>query len=266
MVKGLEKFKEYFADYSDNYTLIGGTACSLAMEEAGLDFRVTRDLDIVLYVEALNAEFVRCFWDFVKAGNYKNRQKSEDRKVFYRFNNPEDTSFPYMLELFSREPDILNIDAESHLTPIPVDEDLSSLSAILMDENYYGFIQAGTVKHDGLSIVKPEYLIPLKARAWLDITERSGHEGGDCRKHRNDVFRLYTILPLALTVSLPESVQKDMKAFLERIEILKTIDMKNFGLRNSTVEEVCTALRKIYVLMRPSRNRGRGQMSVGRGQ
>ena len=43
-----------------------GPACYLAMEEAGLDFRVTKDLDIVLCVEALDAEFVGAFWDFVK--------------------------------------------------------------------------------------------------------------------------------------------------------------------------------------------------------
>jgi hypothetical protein len=32
--------------------LIGGTACIVIMQEAGLDFRATKDLDIVLYVEA----------------------------------------------------------------------------------------------------------------------------------------------------------------------------------------------------------------------
>ena len=246
MVRGLEKFKEYFEEYSDSYALIGGTACSLAMEEVGLDFRVTRDLDIVLYVEALDTDFVRCFWDFVKAGNYKNQQKSEGWKVFYRFNNPEDTSFPHMLELFSRVPDILNIDAESHLTPIPVDEDLSSLSAILMDENYYEFIQAGTTKHDGLSVVRPECLIPLKARAWLDITERSGHEGRECRKHRNDVFRLYGIITLDSHVTLPDEIISDMTEFLNRIQAEKTIDLSTLGIRRTSVEEVCKNLKEIY--------------------
>jgi len=32
MVRGLAKFKEHFQSYSDRYVLIGGTACSLAME------------------------------------------------------------------------------------------------------------------------------------------------------------------------------------------------------------------------------------------
>ena len=37
--------------------LIGGTAATLAMEDAGLDFRATKDLDIVLHIAALNAAF-----------------------------------------------------------------------------------------------------------------------------------------------------------------------------------------------------------------
>ena len=30
MVKGLEKFKEYFTGFEDNYVIIGGTACDIA--------------------------------------------------------------------------------------------------------------------------------------------------------------------------------------------------------------------------------------------
>lgn len=32
MVYGLEKFREYFSQYSDQYVLIGGAACDLIME------------------------------------------------------------------------------------------------------------------------------------------------------------------------------------------------------------------------------------------
>jgi len=35
-----------FHEYADRYVLIGGTACDLAMDEAGLDFRVTNDLNL----------------------------------------------------------------------------------------------------------------------------------------------------------------------------------------------------------------------------
>jgi len=40
------------------------------MEEAGLGFRATKDLDIVLSVETLDVSFVRAFWEFVRTGKY----------------------------------------------------------------------------------------------------------------------------------------------------------------------------------------------------
>lgn len=57
--------------------MIGGTAGSQAMEEAGLEFRVTMDLDIVLCIEILDADYVRVFWDFNRAGRYQNKKVPE---------------------------------------------------------------------------------------------------------------------------------------------------------------------------------------------
>ena len=36
MVKGLDLFRAHFRAFSDRYALIGGTACDLALTEAGL--------------------------------------------------------------------------------------------------------------------------------------------------------------------------------------------------------------------------------------
>jgi len=105
MIKGLDKFRQHFVDFTDHYVLIGGAASDLVMDEAGVDFRVTKDLDIVLCVEALDDSFANAFWEFVKAGGYQNQQRSMDKKIFYRFNEPQDKSYPFMLELFSRTPD-----------------------------------------------------------------------------------------------------------------------------------------------------------------
>src|SRR3989304_7931645 len=86
VVRGLDVFREYFAGHADQFVLIGGTAATLAMEDAGLEFRATKDLDIVLHIEALNAAFGEVFWKFVEKGRYKIRQASDTGKpVFYRF-------------------------------------------------------------------------------------------------------------------------------------------------------------------------------------
>ena len=46
MVNGLDIFAERFKDYSDNFIIVGGTACSLAMNDAGINFRATNDIEI----------------------------------------------------------------------------------------------------------------------------------------------------------------------------------------------------------------------------
>ena len=77
MVRGLEHFRKYFLDYADRYVLIGGTACSALLNEKSLDFRATKDLDLVLVIEALDKEFARAFWDYIQIGKYKHRQQSD---------------------------------------------------------------------------------------------------------------------------------------------------------------------------------------------
>jgi hypothetical protein len=250
MVRGLDRFKAHFAGYADRYVLIGGTACSVAMEEAGLDFRATKDLDIVLCVEALDKEFVDAFWDFVRAGRYNNRQKSTGRKLFYRFYDPEDETFPFMLELFSRQPDSLSLKDDSHLTPIPMNEEASSLSAILLNEDYYRFIHGGKREINGLSVLGPEYLIPLKARAWLDMIARQATgesvDGKDIRKHKNDVFRLYRIIDPMATISLPDSLGDDLRRFIESVTTEALVDLKALGFRNTNLEEILGQIARIY--------------------
>lgn len=82
MVEGMDKFKEYFKDYSDNYVLIGGAACDTLIENEGLNFRATKDLDIILIVEAHTTEFAAKFWDFIKDGKYANNEESTgDRRI-----------------------------------------------------------------------------------------------------------------------------------------------------------------------------------------
>lgn len=76
MVTGIEKFKEHFSGFEGMYSLIGGVACGLLMDDSGLDFRATKDFDIVLIIEAMNAGFGKTFWDFIAEGGYSIREKA----------------------------------------------------------------------------------------------------------------------------------------------------------------------------------------------
>ncbi len=218
MVKGLDIFRRHFRDYADRYVLIGGAACDIAMTGVGLSFRATKDIDIVLCAEALDVAFVRAFWGFVRAGGYRIQEQSTGQRQFYRFQKPADANYPFVLELFSRRPDVLQLAAGSHLTPLPMEEDVSSLSAILMDIDYYGFIQAGRQVVKGLPVVGPAQLITLKARAWLDLTrrEQSGEkiDSKMIKKHKNDVFRLFQILDPTTDPAAPAAIKKDLNDFI----------------------------------------------------
>lgn len=251
MVTGLDLFREHFKEFQKSYVLIGGVACYLNMEEAGVDFRATKDLDIVLCAEALDIAFIAHFWEFVKAGGYQNQQKSTGDKQFYRFDKPTTEGYPYMLELFSRVPDQLNLADDAQLTPIPVDDDISSLSAILLDDDYYQCLQNGTIVIDSVPVLGAEFILPFKARAWLDLSGRkkAGEkvDSKTVRKHRNDVFRLSILLAPTQRVLVADTIKQDMASFLTAMKVEDGLNLKSFGL-TSSLEDVLNNMQSIYQL------------------
>ncbi len=224
MVKGLELFSSHFRDHADRFILIGGTACDMLFTEAGMEFRSTKDLDIVLVLENMTNEFGTAIWEFIKQGRYEQTQQDTEKRKYYRFNNPGQPEYPYMLELFSRIPDGLSLPVGATLTPVPVGEDISSLSGILLDEAYYRFLQSGRTMVRELPLVGPGHLIALKAKAWVNLSAmRARGEAVDSRnisKHKNDILKLATIAdPVPLT-ECPDNIRGDMREYMERIRAM----------------------------------------------
>lgn len=226
MVIGQAIFQEWFRGFEDQYVLIGGTAASITMAEAGQPFRGTKDLDIVLHVEALTPAFGQRFWQFVQAGGYQQKEGDPDqRPCLYRFQKPLDDEFPHMLELFSRVPDGLRFVPPGHLTPIPIDEQVSSLSAILLDEDYYQFVLSGRKNKYGLpSWVGEDRLIPLKAVAWMEMSERSQSgapiDSKKIDKHLSDIMLLSSLLQPGQVIELPEKIRANLQAFVRAVAAL----------------------------------------------
>lgn len=251
MVKGLDLFQRHFEGYADQFILIGGTAAMLAMERAGLEFRATKDLDIVLHIEALKPTFGTAFWEFVEKGGYEIRESSETGKpVFYRFQKPKDAAYPFMLELFCRSPDGLRLAHTSQLIPIPLDDSVASLSAILLDDSYYGFILEGRRQIDGLSWIGEDRLIPLKAHAWLDLSERKARgepvDSKNIRKHANDVIRLSQLLSPESRIPTPGKIGEDLSRFLQELTADETYTTKSFGL-DTPLAEVVSRIARAYL-------------------
>ncbi|MCD7948963.1 MAG: hypothetical protein LUG12_01705 [Erysipelotrichaceae bacterium] len=91
---------------------------------------------------------------------------------FYRFSHPKSKEYPSMIELFSKSQNWISENINSQIIPIHIDDNISSLSAILLNEDYYEFLKRGKTIIDGLSVLKAEYIIPFKAKAWIDLSEK----------------------------------------------------------------------------------------------
>ena len=248
MVKGIEIFQEYFKEYTDQYVLIGGAACSVSFEEQEINFgRTTKDLDIVLIVEARTKEFGEQFWKFIRDGRYRIRAKSNGEPQFYRFDKPEDERFPKMIELFSRTNYMLQ--EENGLTPIHIDDSVSSLSAILLNDAYYRALLDGREIMMGISVLKPEWIIPFKAKAWMDLTDRKAAgehvDSKNIRKHKNDVFRLTELIDPAAKITAPNGVYADIQEFVQRMQN-ESVDIKQLGLAGRTKDQILEEVKDLY--------------------
>lgn len=255
-VKGLDRFKEYFLDFKDNYVIIGGTACSVILRNADMQPRATKDIDMILVVERMTPDFGRRFWTFIHDGDYEMRERKRDEgkepvPELFRFYKPRNDGFPYQIELLSRQPEVLSVPEGFHLTPIPVGEDISSLSAILMNEEFYHFALEHSTMEDELHVADTIGLICLKMKAYLNLSEQEPPaHSSDIRKHMSDVFKLMASGNAAEPVALSANMKKDAMAFVEKMESL----MPNQPLQNSIqrnesfIRQVLDEIRRIFDL------------------
>lgn len=232
MVTGLDNFALEFKEHKDNFIVIGGTACQLNLEETVVEPRETVDIDIILIVENMTPEFGRHFWQYVTNGKYQNKQRrrgegKEPVPELFRFLSPELPGYPKQIELLSVVPDVLAVPEGFYLTPIPIGEEIPSLSAIIMNRDFYDFTIAHSIERGGLRVADPIALICLKAAAFvnLSIDKEQGNphvQSHHIRKHRDDVFKLVAAYGGQYDpVSLPHDVKGKIEAFISRIEALR---------------------------------------------
>jgi len=251
MVRGIESFREWFQGYENQYAIIGGTACDLLMTDEGMDFRATKDIDLVLIVEAIDGSFGKRFWEYVQTAGYEHRNKSTGEPQLYRFANPVSKEYPVMIELFTRKTDVIALPEEAVLTPLPIDDDVSSLSAILLDDDYYELLKQGQTHVAGVTVLDAPYLILFKIKAWLDLTDRRAAgeqvDNKNIRKHKNDVFRLTELLDYEQESSLrvPDAVFADVSEFTGRMESEK-VDLKQLGIKGKMKKDILEELRTLY--------------------
>ena len=249
MVIGFDRFREAFQDFAENYIVIGGSACDWLFTSLNAQFRATKDIDLVVIAERMSPAFAAMIWEFVRAGGYSAYERKDGKKCFYRFLNPTVADYPFMLEFFAREPIGFPIDKKTVIVPIPVDDDdVSSLSGILMDENYYSFIRSHRIEVEGVSILPAEALLLLKARAWFDLSMRKARgefvKDKDVRKHRTDILRLQAQIVEGTVVELAEPIKIEMRDFIAAYESLP-LDPETIGVPGS-FEDAVDRIKRVF--------------------
>ena len=103
---------------------------------------------------------------------------------------------------------------------------------------------------DGLSVLRPEYLILFKAKAYMDLKSKrdAGEEvhSSEFKKHKKDVLRIIVEMEVERTEGLPAAVLKDITDFISRLENdpFDVNTLINYGV---TTEEVAGRLSAIFI-------------------
>lgn len=258
-MEGLDKFREAFADFTDNYVIIGGTACDITMTGTEVRPRATHDIDMIVVVEKMIPAYGKRFWEFIREAGYRpEKRKQAEGGVphyeLYRFLDGK-PGYPEMIELLSRHPDVLGEPQGLIIEPLPIDENVSSLSAIIMDDDYYHF----TIEHsrltDGIRHADSAALIALKARAYLNLLQDKANgkqiNAKDIKKHRSDVLKNVVILPtdnIEAPVSIVECIQEFTASIRNEWESLVDSLGKSLGQDAEFVAALLEQLNELFVI------------------
>ena len=104
-------------------------------------------------------------------------------------------------------------------------------------------------KH-GVTVLDAAYLIPFKAKAWMDLTNRKAAgehvDNKNIKKHKNDVFRLTELIDPTVKIMAPQGVYTDVQEFVQRMQS-ESIDLKQLGLIGRTKDRILDELKDLYI-------------------
>lgn len=259
-MEGLNKFREAFEAYSENYVIIGGTACDIAMTGTVVRPRATHDIDMIVIVEKMTSDFAEHFWQFIREGGYRPEKRKQTegehpRYELYRFVNGK-AGYPEMIELLSRHPDILGEPKGLTIEPLPVDDNTSSLSAIIMDDDYYHFTISHSRLTDGIRHADSAALIALKARAYLNLLQDKANgkhvNSKDIKKHRSDVLKNVVIMEegdIEASATIVSCVKEFVTSIRSEWDILAEPLAKALDRDIAFVEALLEQLNNLFVVI-----------------
>jgi hypothetical protein len=248
---GFDHFCEYLKGLEDHYVIIGGGAASILMDDEGLEFRSTKDVDLVVLARSkdLNARILR----YIKDGGYNSKETTENPPRYYRFKNPIQVECPKIIEIFARNELGLELDQDQHIVPIN-DKAAEKLSAILLDDDYFKLIQKNMITSEsGIPLVNALANICLKARAHRELFDRKNSgdmtvDEKDIQKHLKDIWRLGATLIGAESIELTGMPAKDIDGAIRKLDKLPEAQFKQVmeKIPGVKLESLIDALKQIF--------------------
>ncbi|MCO5144174.1 MAG: nucleotidyl transferase AbiEii/AbiGii toxin family protein [Oligoflexia bacterium] len=191
------EFARSFAEYSDCYVIIGGTAVLAYIEDRGQSARTTTDLDIVILdtsEEKRSKDFLEHFCKYIEDNKYKCDELKDEKSQSYRFTEPENKLAPTQIEISTRRQEGLPLKQKAQRI------ESFEMSAIACEGYFVDLINAHRASVEietGLPLPVPKLpvLILLKAFAYLNLKDsKNSTDKEKAKKHIIDIIRIARVL------------------------------------------------------------------------
>jgi len=193
------EFGSYFKDHLSDYSIIGGAATLLHLDErmGGTHNKATKDLDIAvldLSSDGKSSAFLSRFNQYVDEMEYEVFVGKTNKSCAYRFVNPKNALAPYKIEIATRQMEGLKLKGQAQRL------NEFDISAIVCDPMYIEHLKNNSepknLSGQGGSLVnvaRVGSIILMKALAYINLIGIEGmkdHAG----RHAADIVRLSGVL------------------------------------------------------------------------
>jgi hypothetical protein len=211
---GLSHFQDYCKDLDDNYVVVGGFATIMHLDrEFEGHGKATFDIDLVLLTNN-SVEMSQRIKQYINDGEYKIQIGEKDQYKYYRFIEPQKQNFAKEIELFASNENDLELEDLQRIIPVDPEEGLYSLSAIMLDPEYFEMIKNNVDKTNRAPCTNTQATIMLKMSAFYDLRSRDDKKW---KKHRRDIVKLALLLTGEEQIKLTGRMKQDFDSFIKHL-------------------------------------------------
>lgn len=245
--EGLGHFQDYFDDLREHYVVIGGFATVMLLDRY-LDGhgKATTDIDLVL-ISTNNTQMSQRLKQYIKDGGYTIQRGTLGQYSYFRFKEPKAERFARELEIFASNENNIELDDDQRIIPIDPEDGLYSLSAIMLDSEYFEMIKNNIQKGLRAPCTNTQATMMLKMSAFRDLKARGDDK---YKKHRRDILKLVQTLTGEEKIVLVGRMIEDFDSFVAHLtqevddKMLKDITQS----RISNKGEILDMLKEVFVL------------------